>query len=1538
MMKKIFDSGIKKIVVFVCVLAIMLTVAKIDSMMYYSSVITVEAADSVYIVENLQTELGVGKSLDKLTSQDSLDNIKATKGFLDKYDKSIIFDQETNKFYYASGSRTASSTNTFRTAGYELTFKLGSTTYKVDVLRKPNVEKNSDIISGRYDLKAVAEAQSDGMTYNLFSVSMDALDKVFSNRDLDFSSLFYSSRSTLTMTGNAYLVKCVNGVQKAWLNADEKGKATEGGTSSALAHTATQAKAFNMGITTENYFNKIMKIKPNTYNVYTNRVTLANGSTSGAYYPAKNDSNSCYYINGNANDNMYKVKFTGTSKKSAKAAEVDEENDFDLLHGGLDITVKEELEAINESLHPTADENGVAAMLLESNRDFADGTFKITAEEESNESFDESIEITNKGGSYTPNASLLSNAKSYSIRPYSTDAYTSKLEIRAGFKVKAVEHGSVLAITPFAKAVKSAAQPQKSGIISDRYDETKALYLIADKEAPKRADDTVEIVTEDNIKYCRFKVRDSGSGIKKAVYNNAELSIRNGNNTTNSYNITRNTSAYVYIDASTVSVGQELTITLTDNVGNEAIVTVNIPGNGLRYWDRGVNVYNEFEITANPTSTFLIANGTARKYYTFTGWKFLDGSFAGNVVQPGISLNCSGISNVDAQWNANTYTVVFHSNAPANCSTKDLGIINGQAGFDKDVEKTVQFTGNGNINCDVSLPGYEFQGWFSNAECTVNNFGYEMDYCAEGIECGIEPDEQGNIHLYAKWEPVYVGIAFDLNKPTAGANHTVTSSSNPLFVSGSNYIIAKFDSAITGVPNAQLTGWHDAKTDDDILVNWFSNSSRSEPGACLSEGSKLDYSLIGNPDTYGRVMTFYAQWDPNTYTIQYESNAPDNASTTDSAIWGWSQEAQTITYDVATYLNALDLNMPSVGQNTDVLPGYTWLSWQCDNGKIYDNHDSVINLTATNHGTITMYAQWQPNTYTIYYHANKPTKENNTHSSTSHPVIQYGSQSSKNKIAINIIWDSEFYGKVPTASLTGWHGRYDAAGVTDAWYLGAHYTNPGNRVSNNGTFNYETVGYPDNKNVYAQWQANWYYICYNANGQDSVTDGSIQNEKSMAAQVKEKKQYMTEYAYTDTFEKCIQSSMRNSKNTRIHIYDLEAAIAASQFIRYDTGVAGMQEEHYTNNEREQQAEYLTQEYGKYGLPDVTVSYLNRNTSWKTKYDYDFLGWDMGTAYKDNGEHQWKYNAGEMVKNLTTTHQASITMYAFWNAFPNYNSEKNTTHFSVYEGADITMQILKDKVQIWDKEQEDISDTITIEEIKYKDGSKVTKPAENYLLDTSADKIGEYNVTFCVTDNRGDKTILAVQGKIELNHAPVLGDLEGRYFYLKDIKELTPEQQKELLMLGIKRTDVEDDAYKMQEFLQKDDLFLGKVEAYAGFGSADWYRKIITKNEVWEFTESQKQEGLELLHNDMKTLSKEEADKGKTFSYVCYTNDSFKKQSSKYGDMTIVDTANDDVIPENTTRRRVRFISSEYLNTLPNDWQNNEKREMLEESLGKISLD
>jgi uncharacterized repeat protein (TIGR02543 family) len=71
----------------------------------------------------------------------------------------------------------------------------------------------------------------------------------------------------------------------------------------------------------------------------------------------------------------------------------------------------------------------------------------------------------------------------------------------------------------------------------------------------------------------------------------------------------------------------------------------------------------------------------------------------------------------------------------------------------------------------------------------------------------------------------------------------------------------------------------------------------------------------------------------------------------------------THTYDVAKYLTA----------NAFTKEGYTFSGWNMKadgTGKSYSNQQSVSNLTSTNGGTVTLYAQWTVNTYTITYNAN----------------------------------------------------------------------------------------------------------------------------------------------------------------------------------------------------------------------------------------------------------------------------------------------------------------------------------------------------------------------------------------------------------------------------------------------------------------------------------------------------------------------------------------------------------------------------------------
>ncbi|MGI6113135.1 MAG: InlB B-repeat-containing protein, partial [Mahellales bacterium] len=99
------------------------------------------------------------------------------------------------------------------------------------------------------------------------------------------------------------------------------------------------------------------------------------------------------------------------------------------------------------------------------------------------------------------------------------------------------------------------------------------------------------------------------------------------------------------------------------------------------------------------------------------------------------------------------------------------------------------------------------------------------------------------------------------------------------------------------------------------------------------------------------MVTLYAVWTPNSYTVSYNANGGLGIIASSSH-----------TYDVAKMLTA----------NGFKCTGYTFLGWATSsNGAvIYRNEESVTNLTSENDETVTLYAVWKGNSYTINYDAN----------------------------------------------------------------------------------------------------------------------------------------------------------------------------------------------------------------------------------------------------------------------------------------------------------------------------------------------------------------------------------------------------------------------------------------------------------------------------------------------------------------------------------------------------------------------------------------
>jgi uncharacterized repeat protein (TIGR02543 family) len=156
-------------------------------------------------------------------------------------------------------------------------------------------------------------------------------------------------------------------------------------------------------------------------------------------------------------------------------------------------------------------------------------------------------------------------------------------------------------------------------------------------------------------------------------------------------------------------------------------------------------------------------------------------------------------------------------------------------------------------------------------------------------------------------------VSFETNGGSAVAQQTVT-----------------VGTAVATVAAPTKTGY--------TFAGWYSNAD-------LTTAYDLTAGVYNN-------LTLYAAWTPNTYTVSYNSNSGSGTTASGSMTYGVSG---------------------TLASSGFTRTGYTFAGWNTaadGNGTAYTAGATVSNLTATNGGTVTLYAQWTPNTYTITFNAN----------------------------------------------------------------------------------------------------------------------------------------------------------------------------------------------------------------------------------------------------------------------------------------------------------------------------------------------------------------------------------------------------------------------------------------------------------------------------------------------------------------------------------------------------------------------------------------
>ena len=248
--------------------------------------------------------------------------------------------------------------------------------------------------------------------------------------------------------------------------------------------------------------------------------------------------------------------------------------------------------------------------------------------------------------------------------------------------------------------------------------------------------------------------------------------------------------------------------------------------------------------------------------------------------------------------------------------------------------------GNVNFNTQVTLSTATPN---ATIHYTVNGSGEQIG--AEGQSVVITIASDATITAYGTCDGMIqsteTSITYKLNTYTVSYDGNGSDGGTVLGVQ--SFTSGSF-ATVTGAGTMIRTGY--------TFTGW--NTAVNGTGTPYTEGAR--YSSDAN-------LTLYAQWQPNTYTVTFDGNNHTSGSTT----------SQTFTYGVHQNLNANGF------QRTDC----TFAGWNTAANGAGTSYTDGASYTAT--ANITLYAQWQPNTYTVTFNGN-----NSTSGSTSSQNFTYG--------------------------------------------------------------------------------------------------------------------------------------------------------------------------------------------------------------------------------------------------------------------------------------------------------------------------------------------------------------------------------------------------------------------------------------------------------------------------------------------------------------------------------------------------------------------
>jgi len=313
--------------------------------------------------------------------------------------------------------------------------------------------------------------------------------------------------------------------------------------------------------------------------------------------------------------------------------------------------------------------------------------------------------------------------------------------------------------------------------------------------------------------------------------------------------------------------------------------------------------------TGNTAATVALASGVgfSRSGYTLDHWNTAaDNSGTSYALSAASVTMPAGGLALFAIWTANTYTITYDANG----------------GTGTMVHASEPYTTGG---IGVSVPGagalvksgYTFGGWATTANGTaLSGTGATAFTTASDVT------------LYAVWNAATYTITYNLNGGTGSAQRAGSSITADSYTTGGSTV------ALPGAGTLAKSGYT------------FGGWATSAGGAALAGASVSAFTTAAD-------VTVYVVWTPVNYSVTYNSNSADSG---------------TAPIDGANYNIGQNI---TVRANTGTLTrtGYTFAGWNTaadGTGTTYQSGSQYL----VGSSSVTLYAKWTANTYTVTYNAN----------------------------------------------------------------------------------------------------------------------------------------------------------------------------------------------------------------------------------------------------------------------------------------------------------------------------------------------------------------------------------------------------------------------------------------------------------------------------------------------------------------------------------------------------------------------------------------